>query len=145
MKSNWIPMKPNTTQQTDRSDLMRKIYELIDWYDVNSTRKEDDYVKAHLKLVIHLAENIEDSDDLMFIEKIADTFCDIIKKQREVIETLEDEAKFQLTHTSSQYNHLPSCVASAEGFSNDDQIKAAFFNFITNDSKKKRSSFTAND
>ena len=68
MKSNWIPMKPNTTQQTDRSDLMRKIYELIDWYEDNSTRKEDDFIKAKLKSIIHLAENVENSEDIMFLE-----------------------------------------------------------------------------
>ena len=90
MKSNWIPMKPNTTQQTDRSELMSKIYELIDWYEENSTRKEDDFIKAKLKSIIHLAENVENSEDIMFIEEIVKTFGDIIRKQRTIIRELEE-------------------------------------------------------
>ena len=142
MKSNWIPMKSSNTRQTNRSELVRKIQELIDWYDDNSTRKEDDYIKANLKLVIHLAENIEHSEDIIFIEKIIDTFSDIIKKQRKVIQTLEDESVFQPFSAPTQHNYLSSYVAPPEGFINDDQIKAAFDAYMKEEGK---SSFTTND
>ncbi len=142
MKSNWIPMKPSNTQQTNRSELVQKIQELIEWYDENSTRKEDEYIKANLKLVIHLAENIEHSEDIIFIEKIIDTFSDIIKKQREVIQTLEDESVFQPFSAPTQHNYVSSYVAPLEGFINDDQIKAVFFAYMKEEGK---SSFTTND
>ena len=140
--SNWIPMKSSNTQQTNRSELVRKIQELIDWYDDNSTRKEDDYIKANLKLVIHLAENIEHSEYIIFIEKIIYTFSDIIKKQREVIQALEDESVFQPFSAPTPNNYESSYVAPLEGFINDDQIKAAFDAYMKEEGK---SSFTTND
>lgn len=145
MKSNWIPANQINTPQTNRSELVQKIYELIELYDENSTRKEDEYIKANLKLVIHLSESVANSDDLMFIEKITDTFCDIIKKQRDVIRVLEDMAKFQPCGAPIQNNYASLCVTPAEGFTNDEQIKSAFINFMVNGNEKKRSSFTAND
>lgn len=142
MKSNWIPANQINTPQINRSELVQKIYELIEWYDENSTRKEDDYIKANLKLVIHLAENVEHSEDIMFIEKITDTFCDIIKKQRAVIQILEDEADFQPLGAPLQNNYVSSYVTPVEGFSNDDQIKIAFSAYMK---KEGKSSFTTND
>ena len=142
MKSNWIPANQINTPQINRSELVQKIYELIEWYDENSTRKEDDYIKANLKFVIHLSENVEHSEDIMFIEKITDTFCDIIKKQRDVIQILEDEADFQPLGAPLQNNYVSSYVTPVEGFSNDDQIKIAFSAYMK---KEGKSSFTTND
>ena len=143
MKSNWIPMKPNTTPQTDRSDLMRKIYELIDWYEDNSTRKEDDFIKAKLKSIIPLAENVENSEDLMFIEEIIQTFGDIIKKQRGIIRELEEVPEFMpLGQDFSQQRFMASYVAPVEGFTNDEQIKAVFTAYMQ---KEGKSPFTTND
>ena len=145
MKSNWIPMKPNTTQQTDRSDLMRKIYELIDWYEDNSTRKEDDFIKAKLKSIIHLAENVENSEDIMFIEEIVQTFGDIIRKQRVIIRELEEESEFlPLGQDFSRQNFMTSYIAPVEGFANDEQIKAKFTAHMQKPGKEK-SPFTIND
>ena len=145
MKHNWVSFEtPNTTKE-EQMELIEKIQDLILWYEENSTRKEDDYIKANLKLVIHLAENVEHSEDLMFIEKITDTFCDIIKKQREVIQVLEYEADFQPINSVVQNNYVSPYVASVEGFINDEQIKSVFINFMVNGTEKKRSSFTAND
>lgn len=140
-------MKPyrafvNTTLSKDKSTLMQRIYELIEWYDMNSTRKEDDYTKANLKLVIGLAENIENSEDIMFIEKILDTFCDIIMKQRNVIQELEEAIEYQLISDSNRHNYVSSCVRPGESFTNDNQIKAVFNAFME---KEGKSAFTAND
>lgn len=146
MNSNWIPMKPKTVQQAERSDLMRKIYELIDWYEDNSTRKEDDFIKAKLKSIIHLAENVENSEDIMFIEEIVQTFGDIIRRQRELIRELEEETeRLPFGQDFSQQSFMTSYVAPVEGFVNDEQIKSVFINFMVNGTEKKRSSFTAND
>ena len=145
MKSNWIPMKPNAAPQTDRSDLMRKIYELIDWYEDNSTRKEDDFIKAKLKSIIHLAENVENSEDIMFIEEIVQTFGDIIRKQRVIIRELEEESEFlPLGQDFSQQSFVTSCVAPVEEFANDEQIKARFTAHMQKPGKEK-SPFTIND
>ena len=143
MKPNWIPMKPNTTHQTDRSDLMRKIYELINWYEDNSTRKEDDFIKAKLKSIIYLAENVENSEDIMFIEEIVQTFGDIIRKQRTIIREMEEESEFHpIGQDFSQQSFMTSYVAPVDGYSNDEQIKAAFSAYMKNEGK---SSFTTND
>lgn len=138
----WIPAKSINAPQANGSELVKKIQELIEWYDENSSRKEDDYIKANLKLVIHLAENVVHSEDIMFIEKIADTFCDIIKKQREVIQALEDESVFQSFSAQPQHNYVSSYVAPLEGFINDDRIKEAFASYMK---EMGRSGFTAND
>ena len=145
MKSNWIAMKPNAAPQTDRSDLMRKIYELIDWYEDNSTRKEDDFIKAKLKSIIHLAENVENSEDIMFIEEIVQTFGDIIRKQRGIIRELEDESEIlPLNQDLSQQSFMTSYVAPIEEFGNDEQIKVAFTAHMQKPGKEK-SPFTIND
>ena len=73
---SWVPFTP-PSNSTD--DLTQRIYELIEWYEQNSTRKEDDYIKANLQLVITLAKNVNNSDDIIFIERIIDTFCDIVR------------------------------------------------------------------
>lgn len=145
MKSNWIPMKPNAAPQTDRSDLMRKIYELIDWYEDNSTRKEDDFIKAKLKSIIHLAENVENSEDIMFIEEIVQTFGDIIRKQRGIIRELEEESEFlPIGQDFSQLSFMTSHIAPGDGFANDEQIKARFTAHMQKPGKEK-SPFTIND
>lgn len=145
MKSNWISAKPNTTPQTDRSDLMRKIHELIDWYENNSTRKEDDFIKAKLNSIIHMAKNVENSEDLMFIEDIVQTFGDIIRKQREVIQELEQMSELPpIGQDFSQQSFMPSYVAPVDGFANDEQIKAKFTAHMQKPGKEK-SPFTIND
>ena len=143
MKSHLVSSKPTYIHAGDMSDLVKKIYELIIWYDENSTRKEDDYIKANLRLVMNLAENVENSDDIMFIEKIVDTFCDIVQKQREVIQELEYvTGDLAANDNTSQHNFTPSYVTPTDGFFNDEQIRAVFSAYMQ---KEGKSSFTAND
>ena len=143
MKSHWVSSKPTYTHAGNMSDLVKKIYELIIWYDENSTRKEDDYIKANLRLVMNLAESVENSDDIMFIEKIVDTFCDIVQKQREVIQELEYvTGDLAANGNTSQHNFTPSYVTPTDGFFNDEQIRAVFTAYMQ---KEGKSSFTAND
>ena len=135
MKSNGIPFQP-------ANDLERKIRELIEWYNENATRKEDDYIAANLKLVILLAKNVEYSEDLIFIEKIVDTFCDIIRRQREVIRELEDESNYSLPDTVPSYSYSSSCDAPDGNYINDSQIRAAFTAYM---GKEEKSLSTASD
>ena len=145
MKHNWVSIATQNTTKEEKMELIEKIQDLILWYEENSTRKEDDYIKANLKLVIHLAENVEHSEDLMFIEKITETFCDIIKKQREVIQVLEYEADFQPINSVAPNNYVSSYASPIGGFTSDEQIKSVFVNFMIHGKEKQRSSFTAND
>jgi hypothetical protein len=145
MKSNWVPFQPSNVPQTKHSEIERKIKELIDWYDDNATRKEDDYIKAKLKSVIDMAANIEGSEDLLFIEEIVNIMLNIIKLQRDVIRDLEYESEISPINAAPQHNYVSPYVAPVEGFINDEQIKSEFINFMLYGTEKKRSSFTAND
>ncbi|MBQ1196937.1 MAG: hypothetical protein IIX44_11900 [Clostridia bacterium] len=145
MKSHFVTVKPTYQSQTYGAQLIRMIDEQIDWYENNSSRMEDDYIKANLKLIKNLAENIEDSNEIMFIKKMADTFFDIINTEREVIQELEWEMENQQICVPVQHNYVSSYAVPAEGFTNDEQIKSVFINFMVNGTEKKRSSFTAND
>ena len=91
MKTRWIPMTGATAPRSVKEDILEKIRELIEWYEENATRIEDDYIIANLRLVLGLAASVEDLDNTIFIEKIAETVIDIIKKQRELIQELENE------------------------------------------------------
>lgn len=145
MKSNWIPFQPANVPQTKQSEIERKIKELIDWYDDNATRKEDDYIKAKLKSVIDMAANIESSEDILFIEEIVNTLLNIIKLQRDVIRELEYESEISPINAAPQHNYVSPYVVPVEEFTDDEQIKAEFINFMVYGTEKKRSSFTAND
>ena len=149
MNSNFVPFKPNYLAPSYGKALIEKIKKQIDeqieWYDLNGDKKDDDYIKANLILIRNLVDNLDNSDDIRFIEKIISTFCEIIETQRDVIQDLSIVYTQPVNHNPYQHNYVSSYVDPAEGFSNDDQIKAVFFNFMTNGSEKKRSSFTAGD
>ena len=92
MNSNFVSMKPNYPPLRYSDELRRKINEQIDkqieWYDLNGDRKEDHCIKIDLESIKKLAENIENSDDILYIEKIISIFCEIIETQRKVIDDL---------------------------------------------------------
>lgn len=151
MKSNWIPFQPANVPQTKHSEIERKIKELIDWYDDNATRKEDDYIKAKLKSVIDMAANIESSEDILFIEEIVNTLLKIIKLQRDVIRELEYESEISPINAAPQHNYVSPYVAPVENapvnklveeFTDDKQIKAAFIAYME---EEHRSPYTIND
>jgi hypothetical protein len=92
-----------------------------------------------------MAENIESSEDILFIEEIVNTLLNIIKLQRDVIRELEYESEFSPINAAPQHNYVSPYVVPVEGFTNDEQIKSEFINFMVYGTEKKRSSFTAND
>ena len=143
MKSNWIPSnQANNIPRANAGALTKIIDEQIDWYEKNATRLDDDYIKAHLNLIKNLAENIESSEEIMFLEKIIMTMCEIIEVQRGVISNLEMQASQQAIAIAPPHNNVTFYTASAEGFSDDEQVKAVFTAYMKNEGK---SDFTIND
>jgi hypothetical protein len=132
-----------TSLSNSTNGLTQRIYELIEWYEQNFTRKEDDYIKANLQLIITLAKNVKNSDDIIFIERIIDTFCDIVRKQREMIQTIECQSQTQpVGHVIAQNGFATSYIPTVSGVTNDEQIRAVFSAYMQ---KEGKSSFTAND
>ena len=142
MKSNWVTVKPTYISSADKSEMIEKIKEQIAWYDQNASRKEDNYIKANLKLIKNLTENVENSEDIIFIEKIIGTFCEIIETQRDVIRELEIVDFQPDTYLGSQQYFMTSCAAPAEQLSGDDRIKAALTDYMA---KEGRSPATTMD
>lgn len=142
MRSNWVTVKPTYTSSADNSKMIEKIKEQIEWYNQNASRKEDDYIKANLKLIKNLTENVENSEDIIFIEKIIGTFCEIIETQRDVIRELEMVDFQPDTYVASQQHFVTSCVAPAAQLSSDDRIKAALTDYMV---KEGRSPATTTD
>ena len=137
---SWVSF---TTPSNSTDDLTQRIHELIEWYEQNFTRKEDDYIKANLQLIITLAKNVKNSDDIIFIERIIDTFCDIVRKQREIIQTIECQSQTQpACNVIAQNGFATSYIPTVSGFTNDEQIRAVFSAYMQ---KEGKSSFTAND
>ena len=149
MNSHWVTTKPNYPPPSNCKDLMDKINKQIDkqieYYELSFDGNEDVYIKSHLKLIKDLAQNIKNSDDIRSIEKIISTFCEIMEIQREAIHDLSVVYTQPINHNPSQHNYVSPYVAPVEGFTNDEQIKSEFINFMVNGTEKKRSSFTAND
>ena len=137
---SWVSFTPPSNST---NGLTQRIYELIEWYEQNSTRKEDDYIKANLQLIITLAKNVKNSDDIIFIERIIDTFCDIVRKQREIIQTIECQSQTQpVGNVIAQNGFATSYIPTVSGFTNDQQIRGVFSAYMQ---KEGKSSFTAND
>ena len=138
----WFGMSASAqpTENESKSSITKRIQDLIVWYNEISSRKEDDYIKANLQLINNLAENLESSEDLMFIEKITDTFCHILQKQREVVMALEDEANAG-SNISRSDSVLSNPPIDGE-YLNDEQIKATFYSYMH---ERNKSDFTIND
>ena len=137
---SWVSFTPPSNST---NGLTQRIHELIEWYEQNFTKKEDDYVKANLQLIITLAKNVKNSDDIIFIERIIDTFCDIVRKQREIIQTVEFQSQTQPVGNVIAHNGFAtSYIPTASGFTNDEQIRSVFSAYMQ---KEGKSSFTAND
>ncbi len=138
---------------------MESIDKQIKWYEQNSTRKDDDIIKANLKLINELTEKIEHSEDRIFINKVVNTFCEIIEIQREIIDELEFEhdnvhfgggmsklkgfmaltdlkpvdapcVKEEGCFDISKLRELNSYKPSGDGFGSDAEIRDSFANYL---------------
>ena len=103
---------------------MEKIEKQIEWYENNSTRKEDDYTRLNLQLINGLYDEIDYFEDLRFVDKVISTFCEIIEMQREVIAELEYEVNGPM-NTSGGYTYQQPAMhnfVAMKPVSNDDDI-----------------------
>lgn len=121
---------------------MGKIDEQINWYENNATRKEDDLIKANLKLINNLYREIEHSEDKIFLDKIIGTFCEIMEIQRDVIyNTSLDIEDPNMYTVPNQYGFVPISKQS-NSILDDKKIQEAFTTYCLSIGK---SSYTAND
>ena len=121
---------------------MEKINEQIQWYEQNATRKDDDLIKANLKLIDNLYSEIENSEDIIFLDKIIGTFCEIMEIQRDVIYNLETEnEQCNAYNVSTQHNFAVAYTQPSE-FTNDKKLQEAFTAYCI---KAGKSSYTVND
>lgn len=121
---------------------MIKIDEQIQWYDQNATRKDDDIIKVNLKLVETLYNEVQYSEDIIIIDKIIGTFCEIMEIQRDVINDIIMEAEQGAFCTApTQHNYMTS-KTKGEAFTDDKSLQQAFTTYCINNGK---SSYTIND
>ena len=121
---------------------MRQIDEKIKWLEQNATRKEDGLIKAKLKMINHLYDEIENSDDAIFMNEIIKTFLQIMDIQRGVIFDLQIEMESGTGYTPGQHSFVTAYTMPQGGFQTDKQLQTAFTAFLTS---KGRSSYTIND
>ncbi len=120
---------------------MKKIDEQLQWFHRNTSRKEDHLIKANLKLINNLYEEIENSADRIFMDKIISTFCEIMEIQQDVIADLLAEAE-QAAGCIPPQNNFVANWTPEEGFYNDQQLQLAFTSYL---SVAGRSTYTIND
>ena len=116
-------------------------------------REENDIIKADLRLIDELAEKIRHPQDRKYLEKIIGTFCEIIEIQREIINEAEyadmlaagygppDElasaavpgtrAVSDAILNAERARALHPCVPPRGGFQTDEQVRKAFYNYLT--------------
>ena len=121
---------------------MKKIEEQIKWYDDNATRKDDGLIKANLKLINNLYNEIENSEDKIFLDKIINTFCEIIEIQKEVINDVAMAAEQGGLSSAPNQQAFAVDYSDMKEFSDDKQIQNAFTSHYLG---KGKSSYTVND
>ena len=133
---------------------MKCIDEMIEKIQDNASRYDDDYMIAHLELAKKLCEISKDADTSSYVDKIAQTFCEILETQQAIIEDLKIEINSSNTRTGwgvmapagAQSNYLPGLQSTAlaekkepeifleltEGgeFKDSNQVKAAFIAYL---------------
>ena len=138
---------------------MDNIKELIKWCDDNNTRKEYMLIKARLKMINVLREELSTFEDSRFIEEIIDAFSEIIGIQQEIIydmkmeiescsnnlqehEETEEEKKAREKENLKRDN--PYIPTDGE-FKNEKQIATSFSNYLQYHNAKSLSKLTAYD
>lgn len=127
---------------------MNRIDEMINWYKENATRREYTLIKAKLKLIKSLLDEIENSEDRIFVDEIIDNFADIMALHRDVIMDKETELESCAAAFGVGDNSTSGFVAfltQTNGFRDDKQLQAAFAAYLASKKKKPLSSYTIND
>ena len=133
---------------------MKDIDEMIQRVQAQASRYDDDYIIAHLQLAKRLWEISKEGDGTWYLDKIVQTFCEVLEMQQDIIEDLKIEMESSNRDTSDhvvtladvQSNYLAfpqgSAMISQEEtnalfevpvggvFETSLQVKDAFFNFL---------------
>jgi hypothetical protein len=138
---------------------MEKIDQLIKWCEENSTRKEYVSIKARLKMINVLCEELSSFEDSRFVEEIIDAFSEIIDIQQEIIDDMQIEIEscsnnFQERVETEEEKKarekellkLDNPYIPADGeFRNEKQIVTCFSNYLQYHTAKELSKLTAYD
>lgn len=123
---------------------MNRIDEMINWYKEHETGREYTVIKAKLKLIKSMYEEIKNSEDRIFMEEIIDRFSDIVELQNSVISDREMELE-SLAAAGGGCNTSSYIALRQDGFRDDKQLQAAFADYLSSKKKKPLSSYTVND
>ena len=131
---------------------MKYIDEVIEKIQANVSRYDESFAIANLELANKLCEICKDAEDLRYLDKIVQTFCEVLETQQEIIQDLKmeidlletREAKMTTVGIRSNYvATLQSAVVAEkkepevpfelpEGgvFKNSNQVKEAFVAYL---------------
>lgn len=144
---------------------MEKINQLIKWCDDHNIRKEYVLIKARLKMIRTLCEELPSLEDNRFVEEIIDSFSEILGIQQEIIDDMKTEYETYTPSGSMQNCYIASnnvavsnilseeelqrinnpYLPSEAGFQTDKQLARSFSNYLQFHNVKKLSKLTAYD
>jgi hypothetical protein len=131
---------------------MKCIDEVIKKMQANVSRYDESFAIANLELANKLCEICKDAEDLCYLDKIVQTFCEVLETQQEIIRDLKMEIDrlemrdAQLATVGMRTNYLPALQSAVvaekketevpfelpEGgvFKNSNQVKEAFIAYL---------------
>lgn len=131
---------------------MKYIDEVIEKIQANVSRYDESFAVANLELANKLCEICKDAEDLRYLDKIVQTFCEVLETQQEIIQDLKMEIDLletreaQMTTVGTRSNYLPALQSTVvaekkepevpfelpEGgvFKNSNQVKEAFVAYL---------------
>ncbi|MBO5726701.1 MAG: hypothetical protein J6S00_06540 [Clostridia bacterium] len=132
---------------------MKKIDELILWYEQNALTPHDCMVSIELEKINSLYDRYKDHANEMFVEEMIESFCKIIERQQEKAIALEDSLTNEINYNNYNNdfggNHgfmttqnFKRGQEKFEDFQDDKQIQNAFTQYCLNNGS---SSYTVND
>ena len=68
---------------------MKYIEEVIKKIQANVSRYDESFAVANLELANKLCEICKDAEDLRYLDKIVQTFCEVLETQQEIIQDLK--------------------------------------------------------
>ena len=123
---------------------MKRLDELIKWYEDNASNKYEKMICEELKVINNMFDELEDYDEQLFIDKIIRTFCEVVDNHRDKIDDLEGRIDY-FGSCNNQQNFVPVYAPKMQGFENDEQVRKAFTYYLTHEVQKALSSYTIND
>lgn len=131
---------------------MKCIDEVIKKMQANVSRYDESFAIANLELANKLCEICKAAEDLCYLDKIVQTFCEVLETQQEIIRDLKMEidrlemSDAQLATVGMRSNYIPTLQSAVvaekketevpfeltEGgeFKDSNQVKAAFIAYL---------------